>query len=78
MEKDFLSFIMQSGLVKEDKAIWQNVLEELDEDTIGVLQGVVGTSHEKLLKTTEQLKKEAEAIHNRDLAALDALLMIEP
>lgn len=61
----FLTFINNSSLSEDDKALWEN-LDLLEDHQINIMVSFVNGEEEKLIFITENLKTKQQLLENYD------------
>lgn len=69
--------IMNSSLSQEDKLVWANGIERLDEKTAQDILSYLEELPEDIQWATEMLKRKVEALKNNDISAWNQILTEE-
>lgn len=77
MRTDLQKFVADSTLSEEDKSLWCQMVEKIDDNQAGVLIDFLGGSQENLKLLTENIKNKVEAIENLDTKAMEKILKKE-
>lgn len=70
----FNELIINSGLPKEDKDFWMNILATLTEDQIKIFEDFTEGKEENLKVLTENIKAKEQAFRNSNESALEKIV----
>jgi len=73
----FQAFVENSGLSKEDKDFWMNILATLTEDQIKIFEDFTEGKDENLKTLTENIKAKEQAFRNSNENALEKIISSE-